>query len=170
MKMSRLLLGMNSYMSSLSSPPMPQPKSLTSFLSWSFAISMISFLNSSAPCHDFLDSLLTAIYFPFGSTPWKALIWIFTHQKKASRPMKLNQLGHLTRRGVTLKTVPNPPCPSLFESKKLSVAALTVAKSMKGNSWGPSKLPSCIIATVVGVANSCNSVCWLFSSSTRQEI
>ena len=164
MKMSRLLLGMNSYMSSFSSPPMPQPKSLTSFLSWSFAISMISFLNSSAPCHDFLDSLLTAIYIPFGSTPWKAL-FEFSHIRK-------RHLGpwSSTRRGVTLKTVPNPPCPSLFEYKKLSVAALTVAKSMKGNSWGPSKLPSCIIATVVGVANSCNSVCWLFSSSTRQEI
>jgi hypothetical protein len=42
-KTSRLLLGMNSYMSSFSSPSMPHPNSFTRFRCCSFAISMISF-------------------------------------------------------------------------------------------------------------------------------
>lgn len=66
---SRLLFDMNSYMSNFSSPSKPQPNNLTRFLCWSWAISMTSFLNSSMPCQDFLDNLLTAISLPSGRTP-----------------------------------------------------------------------------------------------------
>lgn len=70
MKKSKLLFGMYSYSSIFSSPSMQQPRSLTRFLCCNLAISVISFLNSSRPCPDLLESLFTAISSPPGSTPW----------------------------------------------------------------------------------------------------
>ena len=49
---------------------MQQPKSLTRFLCWSFAINITSFLNSSIPCLELLDSLFTATCCPLDNWPW----------------------------------------------------------------------------------------------------
>ena len=49
---------------------MQQPNSLTRFLCWNFAINITSFLNSSIPCLELLESLFTAICCPFDNWPW----------------------------------------------------------------------------------------------------
>jgi hypothetical protein len=54
-------------------------------------------------------------------------------------------------------TVPNPPCPSLFESENSFVADLIVARSIKGSSSEITNSPSRMSATAVGLANSCNN-------------
>lgn len=53
----------------LSSGAMQQPKRRTRFLCWSFAISKISFLNSSKPCPDVFESLFRATSSPFSNFP-----------------------------------------------------------------------------------------------------
>ena len=49
---------------------MQQPNSLTRFPCWSFAINITSFLNSSIPCPELLESLFTASCCPFDNWPW----------------------------------------------------------------------------------------------------
>ena len=71
-KKSTLLLGMYSYISIFSSSSIQQPKSLTRFLCWSFAISVISFLNSSIPCPDLFESIFTAISCPLSNFPYES--------------------------------------------------------------------------------------------------
>jgi len=72
-KASKLLFSMYSYINILSSPWMQQPSNRTRFLCWSLAISITSFLNSSRPCTDVFESLLTAISWSSPSFPY--LIW-----------------------------------------------------------------------------------------------
>ena len=69
MKLSRLLFSMYSYTSILSYPWMQQPRSLTRFTCCSLAMSMTSFLNSSKPCVEYLDSRFTATICPPSSFP-----------------------------------------------------------------------------------------------------
>lgn len=68
---SRLPLGMYSYINNISSPWIQHPKSFTRFLCWSLAIQITSFLNSSNPCMEVLDSRFTAISRP-SRTPWRS--------------------------------------------------------------------------------------------------
>lgn len=63
---------MYSYISIFSSPCVQQPKSLTRFVCWSSAINVISFMNSSSPCPEFLASLFTAIGCPSIKMPVKS--------------------------------------------------------------------------------------------------
>lgn len=70
MKLSRLLFSMYSYTKILSSPWMQQPRSLTRFTCCSLAMSMTSFLNSSKPCIENLDSRFTATVCPPSNSPW----------------------------------------------------------------------------------------------------
>ena len=60
------------------------------------------------------------------------------------------------KKSLTMYTVPNPPCPSLFESENSFVADLIVARSIKGSSSEITNSPSRVSATAVGLANSCN--------------
>ena len=57
-KQSKLLLGMYSQTSILSSPKMQQPKSLTRFMCWSLDMSINSFLNSISLALNFLTVAL----------------------------------------------------------------------------------------------------------------
>ena len=49
---------------------MQQPNSLTRFLCWNFPINITSYLNSSIPCLELLESLFIAICCPFDNWPW----------------------------------------------------------------------------------------------------
>jgi hypothetical protein len=64
--------------------------------------------------------------------------------------------------------VPKPPCPSLFEYEKLSVAVTIVDRSMKDSSSALTNSPSCVMATPVWLVSSCISAFWLFSSSANK--
>lgn len=77
MYFSRLERAKNSYTRSLSSRCMENPRSLTKFLCWSFAINFTSFSNSFFPWLEFFESLFTATSCPSESLPCK-----FTHQRK----------------------------------------------------------------------------------------
>ena len=77
MNESRLLLAIYSYINILSPFSVQQPRSVTRFLCWSFAIHETSFLNSSSPWLEFFESLFTAISSPSVSLPWKSWLWCF---------------------------------------------------------------------------------------------
>lgn len=68
-KKSKLLFSMYSYISIFSGPEMLHPISRTRFRCWSLAINKTSFLNSSRPCLDVLESVLTATSCPSSSLP-----------------------------------------------------------------------------------------------------
>lgn len=76
-KQSKLLFSMYSYISIFSGPEMLHPISRTRFRCWSLAINKTSFLNSSRPCVDVLESVLTAISCPSSSLPCSYVVMHF---------------------------------------------------------------------------------------------
>ena len=69
----------------------------------------------------------------------------------------------------TLYTGPKPPCPSLFETEKLSVAALIALRSIiRGNSSELTLLPS-VNVDPLDFLSSCKKARWFFSSSANDK-
>jgi len=92
-KVSKLLLGTYSYTSSFSSSSKHTPWSLTRFLCWSLATSTSSFLSSSIPCLEFVESLFTAISCPSGSIPFKNMMRIKTKPKNLTWKKHVSMLS-----------------------------------------------------------------------------
>lgn len=116
---------------------MQQPRSLTRFRCWSLAISFTSFLNSSIPCFESLESLFTAISCPFESLPYKFIEKVFVNCIVLWSSFSICKflLVHIN---FTQKTAPKPPSPSLLEFEKSSVECDIVDKSNNGSSMSSS--------------------------------
>ena len=108
---------------------MQQPISLTRFLCWSLEITTTSFINSSSPCVDALESLFTAMSCPSANFP--------CNKKQISNSLFNTYITSQRSRGtgiITLYTGPKPPCPSLLASWKLFVAVESLLKSISSSS------------------------------------
>ena len=98
---------------------------------WSLAMSISSFLNSTNPCDELIESLFTAISCPSGNFPW---ITVLIRESFKLVNMQTHN-GNYSGPSLTLYTGPKPPCPSLFSIEKLFVAATTNAKLNTFKSW-----------------------------------